>query len=84
MPILPLDHPETFSATLGVMLYPATNAPETRKASAFAAQYLAKPIRSLHEAGGTLSYDVLAQIAMDAGPPFDRSQRALVGRKGNR
>ena len=81
MPILPLDHPETFSATLGVMLYPATNAPETRKASAFAAQYLAKPVRSLHEAGGTLSYDVLAQIAMDAGPPLtDLKERWWGGR----
>jgi hypothetical protein len=25
MPTLPLDHPEPFSATLGVMLYPATD-----------------------------------------------------------
>ena len=70
MPILPLDHPETFPAILGVMLYPATDAAETRKARAFEVQYLAKPIRRLHEAGETLSYDVLAQIAMDAGQPL--------------
>ena len=25
MPILPLDHPEPFAATLGVMLYPGTD-----------------------------------------------------------
>jgi hypothetical protein len=81
MPILPLDHPETFSATLGVMLYPATDPAETRKARAFAARYLAKPIRSLHEAGGTLSYDVLAQIALDAGQPLtDLKERWWGGR----
>ena len=52
--ILPLDHPEPFAATLGVMLYPGTNDADKRKAKAFAAQYLAEPIRRLHEAGGTL------------------------------
>ena len=67
MPILPLDQPDAFSATLGVMLYPAADAAETRKARAFAARCLAKPIRNLHEAGGILSYDVFAEIAIDAG-----------------
>jgi hypothetical protein len=68
MPILPLDHPEPFSATLGVMLYP--DEADAPKARAFAAQYLAGPIRRLHEAGGILPYDVLARILMDAGQPL--------------
>lgn len=35
MPILPLDHPEQFAATLGVMLYPATDETDPPKARAF-------------------------------------------------
>jgi hypothetical protein len=35
MPILPLDHPEPFAATLGVMLYP--DEADTPKARAYAA-----------------------------------------------
>jgi hypothetical protein len=31
MPILPLDHSEPFVATLGVMLYPATDEADTLK-----------------------------------------------------
>ncbi|MGC1348018.1 MAG: hypothetical protein WA863_18420 [Methyloceanibacter sp.] len=37
MPILPLDHPEPFTATLGVMLYPATDEKDPPRAHAFAA-----------------------------------------------
>jgi hypothetical protein len=67
MPILPLDYPEPFAATLGVMLYPATNEADARKARAFAAQFLAEPIRRFHEAGHTLKYDALLRIQSDAG-----------------
>jgi hypothetical protein len=55
MPFLPLDHPEPFSATIGVMLYPAIE--EATKARAFAAQFLAEPIPRLREAGHRLSYE---------------------------
>jgi hypothetical protein len=65
MPILPLDYPEPFAATLGVMLYPAIE--EATKARAFAAQFLAGPIRRLREAGHRLSYEALERIVMDAG-----------------
>jgi hypothetical protein len=41
MPILPLDYPVPFAATLGVMLYPAMDEVDPPKARAFAAQYLA-------------------------------------------
>ena len=71
MPILPLDHPEPFAATLGVMFYPGTDGTDPRKARAFAAQWLAKPLRRFHEAGHSLPYDTLARIAMDAGEPLD-------------
>jgi hypothetical protein len=37
MPILPLDHPEPSFATLGVMLYPATDEADTLKARAYVA-----------------------------------------------
>ena len=36
MPILPLDHPEPFAATLGVMLYPGADNDDPLKARAFA------------------------------------------------
>lgn len=67
MPILPLDYPEPFAAILGVMLYPATDEADSRKARAFAAQFLAEPIRRFHEAGHTLTHDALERIVMDAG-----------------
>jgi hypothetical protein len=67
MPILPLDYPEPFSATLGVMLYPGMDEADAPSARAFAAQYLAKPIRRLYEAGHALSDVALARITMDAG-----------------
>jgi hypothetical protein len=50
MPILPLDHPEPFAATLGVMLYPGTDNDDPLKARAFAAQWLATPVRRYEEA----------------------------------
>ncbi len=46
MPILPLDHPEPYSATLGVMLYP--DEADAPKARAYAAQYLARAFRHFH------------------------------------
>jgi hypothetical protein len=70
MPILPLDHPEPFAATLGVMLYPATDSTDTATARAFASQMLAEPIRLLHEAGYVLSYETLERITTDAGQPL--------------
>jgi hypothetical protein len=45
MPILPLDSPEPFAATLGVMLYPGTDKSDQAKARAFAARWLAEPLR---------------------------------------
>ena len=66
MPILPLDHPEPFTATVGVMLYPATHRTDPVKTRAFASQVLAEPIRRLHEAGLDLSYEALARIVMDS------------------
>jgi hypothetical protein len=70
MPILPLDHPEPFAATLGVMLYPGTDEDDRRKARAFAAHWLAEPFRRFDEAGHKLSYDELARVFMDAGVPL--------------
>lgn len=68
MPFLPLDHPEPFAAVLGIMLYPKLN--EQDQARAFAAQYLAEPIRLLEEQGRYLSYPSLLQIAKDSGVPL--------------
>ena len=59
MPILPLDHPEPLAATLGVMHYPGTNDDDPRKARAFAAQFLAEPIRRAYAEGHSLSYETL-------------------------
>jgi hypothetical protein len=62
-----LDHPEPFAATLGVMLYPATDKIDPPKARAFAAHFLADPLKRFHAAGHKLPYDALARIAADAG-----------------
>jgi hypothetical protein len=67
MLILPLDHPEPFAATLGVMLYPGTDQEDQSKARSFTAHWLAEPLERFHNAGHQLSYDRLARIAMDAG-----------------
>jgi hypothetical protein len=66
MPILPLDHPEPFAATLGVMLFPGTD-DEPLKARAFATNWLVEPIRRLHEAGHKISYEALLRIATEGG-----------------
>ena len=71
MPILPLEHPEPFAATLGVMLYPGTGNADPRKAIAFASNYLAEPIRQLHEAGRTIAHDDLARIVEGGGEHLD-------------
>ena len=71
MPILPLDHPEPFAATLRVMLYPGTDHRDPQRARAFASHYLAAPIREFQEAGGTLSHDDLMRIVMDGGERLD-------------
>ena len=63
MPYLPLDHPDPFAATVGIMLYPL--AEEAREARAFAAHLLAVPLKKFHAAGHKLSYDALGQIAED-------------------
>jgi hypothetical protein len=81
MPILPLDHPEPFTATLGVMLYPATDGKDPAKARAFAAQYLASAFTHFREAGGIPPYEVLAPILMGAGQPLgDLKERWWRGR----
>ena len=71
MPILPLDHPEPFSATLEVMLYPATDEADTPKARAYAAQVLARAFRRFQEEGGDPPFETLGRIYLDAGEPLD-------------
>lgn len=71
MPILPLDHPEPFAATLGVMLYPGTDNNDPLKARAFASRWLARPIQCCEAAGHKISRDDLLRIAMDAGQRLD-------------
>ena len=70
MPILPLDHPEPFAAVVGTMLYPGTDDDERKRAAAFAAHYLAEPVRLLKEEGGALSREDLERIVMDGGEPL--------------
>src|SRR6516225_563123 len=71
MPILPLDHPEPFSATLGVMLYPATDEADAVKARAYASQVLARAFRRFQEEGGDPPFETLGRICLDAGQPLD-------------
>jgi hypothetical protein len=71
MPILPLDHPEPFAATLGVMMYPGVDGADPLKARTFAAQYLSVPLQRFHDAGNVLPYEQLLRIATGAGAPLD-------------
>jgi hypothetical protein len=71
MPDLPLDHPEPFAATLGVMLYPGTDELETRKAAAFQSYLMAEPIRQLTAAGYKLPQDTLLHLVLHAGEPLE-------------
>jgi len=72
MPFLPLDYPEPFAATLGVMLYPD----DERKARALAAQHLAVPLERLHREGHRLPYDQLMRIVTGGGELLeDRDDR---------
>jgi hypothetical protein len=70
MPTLPLDHPEPFAATLGVMVYPGTDEGSMAKARAFASQWLAEPLRRAREAGYSVPYETLALIAEGSGQPL--------------
>jgi hypothetical protein len=49
------------------MLYPGAEEDERRNARAFAAQWLAQPLKRFHEDGHRLPYGALSQIATDAG-----------------
>lgn len=69
MPVLPIDYPEPFTAVIGTMLYP--NEDDAAKRRAFAAQYLAEPIRRFEAAGGTLPYGDLLRIVKDGGARLD-------------
>jgi hypothetical protein len=80
MPILPLDHPEPFAATLGVMVYPGTDGDDPLKARAFAADWLVEPIRRLHEDGHKMSYEALLRILTDGGQLEDLHDRWWGGR----
>ena len=79
MPFLPLDHPEPYFATLGVMLYPAIDEVDTPKARAYVAQVLARTFSRFREDGGNPPYDVLAPILMDAGEPLSDLQERWWG-----
>ena len=71
MPILPLDHPEPFAATLGVMLYPGTDEVERRKARSFQAFWLAEPIRRSTAGGYHISPEILLHLVLHAGERLD-------------
>jgi len=81
MPTLPLDHPEPFSAVLGVMLYPGTNDGDPVKARAFALHWLATPIQRCEQAGHKIPREILLRLATDGGQRLDDlDQRCTGGR----
>ena len=61
MPILPLSHPEPFTAVLGVMLHPREE--DQAKAEALAFQYLGAPLEKFHRRGGELPRSDLERLA---------------------
>ena len=81
MPILPLDHPEPSFATLGVMLYPATDESDPPKAQAYVAQVLARAFSRFREAGGNSTARCSRAYFDGCRRTFERSARTLVGRR---
>jgi hypothetical protein len=77
MPILPLNHPEPFATTLGVILFPALE--EQAMARAFAAHWLAKILRAYPETWNRLSAEVLECLLIDTGFPGDDIKRRWLG-----
>jgi len=71
VPILPLDHPEPFAATLGVMLYPGIDNDDPAKARAFTSHYLATKIERYEKAGHKTPRDVLLRLVRDGGQRLD-------------
>ena len=69
MRVLPLDTPEPFAATLGVMLYPGEDEKSRRKARAYAAQYLSA---ASSQKQFSISTDAAQWIAQHAGQTIDR------------
>jgi hypothetical protein len=77
---LPLDHPEPFAATLGIMHYPGADETERAKAKAFASLWLALPLKDYDEAGHRLPYQDLLRIATEGGRPLeDIEERERAG-----
>jgi len=68
MPILPLDAPEPFIATVGVMLYPSED--EAPQARAYAAQYLASLLQSHPDKASLFSTEQIQTLFAEAGLPL--------------
>lgn len=71
MPILPLDHPDPYMATLGIMLYPGLDEGDRRKAKAYAAQRLAITTRRMIEHGYQVPVEARARLYADSGEILD-------------
>ena len=67
MAILPLDTPEPFAATLGVMHYPGLDEPERARANAFASHWLAGPLSQSIQRGYQPADQTLRYIALGGG-----------------
>ena len=79
MPILPLNYPEPFAATLGVMHYPAVDEADPPRARAFTAQFLAAALKGFQTKGGIVPCDV-TDLLIDAGQPLtDFKERQWCG-----
>lgn len=63
------------------MLYPGLGEEDRKRAAAFTAQYLARPLRELHQQGGSIGYDDLLRIASTDQVPLNKLvDRTLHGR----
>lgn len=79
MLVLPLDRAGSFLATLGIMLYPGECEAARRKAKAFAAHHLAKPVGQLYESGRSLPNETLLDIFTDGGEELTDLDRRWWG-----
>ena len=70
MPYLPLYSPEPLSATLGIMLYPGLSDDDSRRAKAFAAYFLGRPIEQADSEGYAVEGAFLRELVVSGGEPL--------------
>lgn len=76
MPLLPLHHPDPFSAIFGIMLYPCSTNDDVAKAQAFTSSVLSNVFHQQLQQGREISAETLTAIFVGQSmPPTDLAER---------